>query len=749
MWRRYKLVRQNDQADCGAAALATLARHHRRPIGLEHLRDLSHTDRNGASLLGLRRAAELLGFSAKAIRCTADTLPKLPLPAIAHVHAEGGLGHFVVLFRANRRNVVVGDPAAGIAKRSLTSFAEQWTGNLLLAVPDATPRAAHLQTVSPAKRFFQLLRPHFGLLSEVVLCALLMTLLAVSTSYFVQHLVDSVLVHSERTLLNAIGIGMMLIIVLRTLFGAARQYLLAFMGRRIDLMLIGGYARHVLRLPMRFFETRRVGEIFSRVSDADKLRDAISGATTTAVVDGTVVVALLTLLWFYDLPLAAAATLVVPIFLATIALNHSAIATHSRASMERGSQFAAHLVEDIAGVETIKACQAEDLRSDRTEAHLTSFIQSIYALGKLDVWMSAMVTLITGVAGAAILWLGGHRVLSGALTIGQLLFFYTLLATLLEPLNRLATVNLKIHEALAAVERLFQVLDLEVEPRGNNHVHFSGVQQAIELRHVTFGYGTRGNVLNDVSLRVPTGKTVAIVGESGSGKSTLLKLLLRFHSPTKGQILIDGTDLRDFELSSLRSRMGVVTQDAYVFNGTLRDNISLGAPQASLAEVIAAARSAGLDEFINTLPDRYETVVGERGTNISGGQRQRLAIARALVAHPDVLVFDEATSQLDTTTERQIHDNLRTVLAGRTVLMVAHRLSTIKDADLIYVMDKGCVIEKGNHRQLIAAGGSYASLWRSQTSSCDAGPLFPMSDIGRSPTNRISSVLSEGDNHAC
>ncbi len=726
MWRRYKLVRQNDQADCGAAALASLARHYRRPISLEHLRDLSQTDRNGANLLGLRQAAELLGFSAKAVRCAPEALSKMPLPAIAHMAAEGGLGHFVVIFRVRGRCVVVGDPAIGVVTRSLAEFLPQWTGNLLLAVPDSTPRSAALSpTISPGRRFLQLLRPHVSLLGEVVLCALLMTLLAVSTSYFVQHLVDSVLVHSERTLLNAFGMGMVLIIGLRTLFSAARQYLLAFMGRRIDLMLMGGYARHVLRLPMRFFETRRVGEIFSRITDADKLRDAISGATTTAVVDGIVVVALLTLLWFYDLPLAAAATLVVPVFLVGIAANHSAMARHARTSMERGAQFAAHLLEDIAGVETIKVCQAQDLRSDRTEGHLASFAQSMFALAKLDVWMSALSTLITGLAGVAILWLGGHRVLSGALTIGQLLFFYTLLATLLDPLNRLATVNLKIHDALAAIERLFQILDLEVEPRGDNQVRFTGVHREIELRGVTFGYGARGNVLEDVSLQVPAGKTVAIVGASGSGKSTLLKLLLRFHSPAQGQILIDGVDLRDFDLSSLRCRLGVVTQDTYVFNGTLRDNIALAAPQAPLSEVIAAARAAGLDEFINGLPDRYETVIGERGANLSGGQRQRLAIARALVARPDVLVFDEATSQLDTTTERQIHDNLRATLAGRTVLMVAHRLSTIKDADLIYVMHEGRIAEQGTHRQLLASGGAYASLWRSQTASGPAEFLPP------------------------
>jgi len=746
MWRRFTLVRQNDQADCGPASLATLARHYGLSIGLEQLRDLSHTDRNGANLLGLRHAAERLGFSAKAVRCPTDTLVQLPLPAIAHLNAEGGAGHFVVLFAIRRGKVVIGDPARGVVTLPLAEFEQTWSGNLLLAVPDLTAQVVNeSKTLAPWRRFFQLLRPHAGILGEVVLCALLMTLLAISTSYFVQHLVDSVLVHYERTLLNALAIGMMLIVLLRTVFGAVRQYLLAFMGRRVDLMLIGGYSRHVLKLPAQFFATRRVGEIFARVRDADKLRDAISGATTTAIVDGIVVTLVLTMLWFYDLPLAAATTLIAPIFLLAVAMNHSALARHSHASMERGSLFAAHLVEDITGAETIKVFEAHDLRSDRTEARLVDFIQSMFSLQKIDVRMTSISTLLTGLTGVGVLWLGGHRVLSGNLTIGQLLFFYTLLATLLEPLNRLAMVNLKIHEALVAIDRLFQVLDLEIEPRGDDKVRFTTPQREIEFRNVSFRYGGRGKVLDEVKLRVPAGKSVAIVGESGSGKSTLIKLLLRFHSPSAGQILVDGADLRDFELSSLRSRLGVVTQDAFVFNGTIRENISLGAPHASLADVIAAARSAGLDEFIAGLPDRYETIVGERGANLSGGQRQRLAIARALVSNPDVLVFDEATSQLDTTTERHIQENLRTTLAGRTAILVAHRLSTIKDVDLIYVLHEGQVVEHGSHRQLLAAGGRYAALWRSQSSThSEIEPHLSLTESGRVPTNRITNVLREG-----
>jgi ATP-binding cassette subfamily B protein len=276
------------------------------------------------------------------------------------------------------------------------------------------------------------------------------------------------------------------------------------------------------------------------------------------------------------------------------------------------------------------------------------------------------------------------------------------------------------------VDRLYQVMDSQVEPIGDGKAaRFKRVRRSIKLRGVGFKYGCRAAVLKDVDLRIPAGKVVAIVGESGSGKSTLLKLLMRFYDPTAGRILIDRVDLRDFELASWRARVGVVSQEPFIFSGTVRENIALGRSGATLEEVIRAARAAGLDEFIAGLPQRYETVIGERGANLSGGQRQRLAIARALLKQPEVLIFDEATSHLDTATERVIQRNLRTAFAGKTVILVAHRLSTIKDADYIYVLHQGQVVEQGTHRRLMLQEGRYWSLWRSQADEGDEAVATP------------------------
>jgi ATP-binding cassette subfamily B protein len=717
MLRRYTLVRQNDQSDCGAAALATVALHYGLPAGLQQLRDLAGTDRYSSNVLGLQQAAEKLGFTAKGVKAGYEHLGELPLPVIAHVLNDAGEGHFVVVFRVKKGAVVVGDPARGVETLPRDRFCGRWTGFLLRLEP--SPRLAARPGSAPAgpwRRFLGLLNLHTGFLAEAFACALLMTVLGVATSYFIQHLVDSVLVHHQARLLDALGLGMVLVVVFRVLFSVVRQYLLAHVGRQADLVLISGYARHLLGLPLRFFEMRRVGEILSRVQDAAKVREAINGTTLTAVLDGTLVVGMLAVLFVYDVPLALVSTAFIPLLVVAVLVHHPAAQRKAREAMEDAAHLSAHLVEDVAGVETIKAFRAERLRAEEGEGRLVRLVQSNFVLQLLSLSMGAAGTLVTGVAGVVILWYGGHRVLAGALTVGQLLFFYTLLGYMLGPLERLATINLKIQDALVAVDRLYQIMDLDLEPlAGDRKLAFTGVRDAVELRDVDFRYGYGANVLEQVNLRIPAGQTVAVVGESGSGKSTLLKLLMGFYEPTGGRVLIDGVDLRDYSLGSLRERVGLVAQDPFIFNGTVRENIALGRPDAPLEDVLAAARAAGLEEFVAGLPQRYDTPIGERGANLSGGQRQRLAIARALLRRPEILLFDEATSHLDTATERAIQENLRTALAGKTAVLVAHRLSTVKQADRIYVLHRGRVTEEGTHEQLLARQGWYAALWRSQS----------------------------------
>jgi ATP-binding cassette subfamily B protein len=604
---------------------------------------------------------------------------------------------------------------------SLQEFAAIWTGYLLLVVPNdaASAAIAGYPPTTPWRRFVSLLAAHRGILAEAVCCALLMTLLGISTSYFVQHLVDSVLVRNESTLLNALGTGMAMILVFRLTFAIVRQYLLAHIGRKVDLALIANYTRHLLRLPQSFFETRQIGEILSRVNDTGKVREAVSGAALTAVVDGVLVVFTTAVLWMYDAHLALVAALFGPLLFLVVLIHHPATRRRSRAAMEDSAHLSAQLAENISGVETFKAYAAGRLRAEESENRLVRLTGSTFALQMLNISMTTAGNTVNAVAGLVILWYGGHRVMEGVLTIGELMFFYTLLGYMLDPLERMASLNLQIQDALVALDRLYQIMDLETEDSSPGTAVLQPIRQGIELRGVSFRYGCREQVLENVNLQIPAGATVAIVGESGCGKSTLLKLLMRFRDPLAGSVLFDGVDARDLDLDSLRRHIGFVSQEPFVVNATIRDNIALGKPAASLNDIIEAARIAGLSEFIDTLPDRYGTVVGERGVNLSGGQRQRLAIARALLHDPDILLFDEATSHLDTATEHAIQQTLRTAFAEKTVVLIAHRLSTIREADFICVMHNGRIVEQGSHHELIASAGRYATLWRAQAHDSD------------------------------
>jgi ATP-binding cassette subfamily B protein len=741
MWHRYTVVRQVDGSDCGAAALATVAMQHGLAIGLQQVREFAYTDRQGATLLDLLRGAETLGFSAMGVRAQMEHLPQVPLPVIAHTKTSEGYGHYVVVHRVRGNRVLIADPRRGLENLTRDEFLKRWSGHLLVLVPGSnTVPPKEGKQPRPWARFFSVLTRHLPLLAEAALCAVLMSALGVCTSYFVQHLVDSILVRNETKLLNALGIGMLLIVFFRMLFGIVRDYLLAHISRRIDLTLISGYVRHILGLPLAFFEMRRVGEIYSRVNDTAKIREAISGAASTAAMDGVLVVLLLAVLWIYDLPLALVATAFAPLLFCSVLAHHPASVRRTMDAMEMGEQLGSHLIETIEGAETVKAFGAERIRAQGGEIRLARVVHAVFGLQKLSISTQALGMFLTATAGIVILWYGGHRVMQGALTVGQLLFFYSLVTFLMEPLQRLSTVNLKIQDALSAINRLYQVMDLEREiESGPRKVRFETVRHGIELVNLSFRYGSRKDVLTRLNMRIPRGKTVAVVGESGSGKSTLIKLLLGFYPPTDGRILIDGIDIADFDTSSLRARVGVVSQQPFLFSKTIAENIAFGRPDARFEEVIEAAREAGLEEFISALPERYETMIGERGVNLSGGERQRRAIARALLCQPEILVFDEATSHLDTATERAIQKNLRTVFRGKTVVLVAHRLSTIREADIVYVLHRGRIVEQGTCTELMAANGRFADLWHAQMDGVGHDP-----DADKSPV-RFGALTHKGD----
>ena len=659
-------------------------------------------------------------------------LTTIALPAIAHVRTTEGLGHYVVIHRMLGDAVIVADPARGIERRGRAEFTAQWTGYVLLLAP--TPELRKDMGTPPGRRLVTLILGQRGLLLEAFVCAVLMTVLGLGSSLFVQHLCDSILIRGEVALLDALGIGMLVVVGFRAAFGALRQYLLAFAGRRAGFELLSGFVGHALHLPMRFYELRQTGDILARVQDTVRVRDAITGVTLSVLVDGAMVIVAMAALWLQDARLAAVATIFVPLMMVGTLAHHPAARRRTRIAMEEGARVHSQLVEDVGGVETIKAFGLEPARREQGETRFANLLGKAFSQQMLGVSATTIATVLMGAAGVIVLWYGGHRVIDGALSIGQLMFFYTLLGYVLQPLERLAGASLQLEDAIIALDRLHQVMDLDIEPGHGTGLPCHGVFQGVELDAVSFKYGTRAAVLDGLTLEFPAGKRVALVGESGSGKTTVIKLLQRFYDPTAGSIRIDGVDVRDLDVTSLRARIGVVSQDPFLFAGTLRENLLAAKPDATPAQLGEAIRTAGLDEMIASLPERLETVVGERGTGLSGGQRQRIAIARAALRRPDLLLLDEATSHLDSATEQAVQSALDTVLAGKTVVIVAHRLATIRGADLIYVLHRGKVVERGTHAALLAQGGRYTALWRAQLGEEPDEPQAGGTFIGLAPT---------------
>ena len=690
------------------SAFATLLAFHRiavEPAQLRH--DLGHHNEISADDL-LRLAKRMDDVRARRMEASWDGLASLPLPALA----SGPNGWFLI-GRVGSDQALIQLPGKAPEAVSRDDMETLWSGELLL-VTTREGLAGHLGKFDVTWFIPQIIK-YRRLIGEVLLVTLAVNLLGLAAPLFFQNVIDKVLVHNTMATLQVLAFGFVAVSIWEVAFGWIRTRLYSQTCQRIDVELGAKLFRHMLSLPLSYFENRRVGDTAMRVRQLETIREFLTNASMSVLIDPVFVIVFLVAMWIYSSTLFWITMITLPAYVIVAALLTKPIRARVDEKFERGAANNALLVESIGGIQTVKASAVEPQWQDRWERQLAGYSAANQQVINLGNTGSQAIQLISKLNLAAILYFGAMAVISGDMTVGGLVAFNMFAQRVSGPVIRMAQLWQEFQQVRIAVERLGDVLNQPTEPGAGSRTALPAIRGHIRFEDVKFRYGHDGPwTLEDISIDLQPGATLGIVGSSGSGKSTLTKLLQRLYTPASGRIMIDGVDIGQIDPAWLRRQIGVVLQENLLFNRSIRENIALANPAMPLEQVMAAAQLSGAHEFIVGLAQGYDTIVEERGVNLSGGQRQRLAIARALVTQPRILILDEATSALDAESEAIIQRNLKAMAQGRTVLIIAHRLSAIRQCQRIITLERGRIIESGSHEELLKAKGRYADLYRQQ-----------------------------------
>jgi ABC-type bacteriocin transporter len=708
-------IQQRDTTDCGATCLASIAAHYQLQIPVSRIRQYAGTDKRGTNVLGLIEAGEKLGFQAKGAKGVIESLFKIPLPAIAHVILKNGLHHFVVLYKVTKKGIIFMDPADGqFHKKKIDEFEKIWSGVVVLILPNEGFAKGN-EKESNTKRFWQLIMPQKAIMIQALIGAVVYTILGLSTSIYMQKLIDFVLPDGNIRLLNLLSIGMIVILLFQVFIGTFKTILGLQTGQQIDARLILGYYKHLLKLPQRFFDTMRVGEITSRVNDAVKIRMFINDVALSMIVNVLIVGFSIALMFLYYWKLAIIMLCIVPIYLVLYWVSNIVNKKWLRTLMENSAELETQLVESISAAGTIKRFGIEDYANIKTENKFYTLLNSIYKSGIKGIYLGTSADFATRLFTILILWAGAYFVIIREITPGELLSFYALIGYFTGPASSLIGANKSIQDALIAADRLFEIIDLEIESTDINKIELTPeLIDDIQFNNVHFRYGTRTMVFEGLNLIIKKGNSTGIIGESGSGKSTLLSLLQNLYPLKNGNITIGGLDLQYITNKSIRKVVSVVPQHIDLFAGSVIENIAIGDVEPDMQRILALSKMLGISDFIEQLPSGYNSLLCEQGINLSGGQRQRLAIARALYRNPEILILDEATSNLDQSSEFKVQETLNWFKSqGKTVIIIAHRLNTIKNCDEILILKEGKLVEQGTHNTLsINTESYYYTFWK-------------------------------------
>lgn len=715
MLKKYYSVLQRDETDCGPACVLTVAKQYKSNFSVAKLRDVMGTDKNGTNIVGILKGLEYSGFDSKAVKVEDRKIDNsVSFPLIAHIQTKENLLHYVVVHNVTKKSIIISDPAIGIKKYTHEKFSEIWTGILILIDPKKNFEKRN-ENDNSLMRFFYVLKNQKSLLWNIFLTSMLYTFLGIISSFYFKFLVDYVLKDKLVTTLNILIIGVIMLEIIKIFLSIFRGFLLMFLGQRIDVSILFGYYNHMIRLPMKFFSSRKAGEIISRFSDADNINDTVAETVLSLMLDVIMSVVGGIIVYFQNQYLFFISVVLLLLYTIIVFSFKGILKKVNREVLENNSQMTSLVIQSINGMETIKTYNLEKRIQDETEFKYLKVLKSSLKRTKIGIFLGTLSEIVELLGSMAIIWVGSMQVINGKLTLGEMMVFNTLLGYFTEPVKNLIGLQPTIQTAMVSADRLGEVIDLDIEQKDERIIP-NNLKGDIEIKNLDFRYGTREQILKNINMKIKKGEKIALVGESGSGKTTLAKLFLKFFDFEKGEININDFNIKDIDITFLREKISYISQDIFLFNNTIKENLILN-ETIKMEEVIEMAKKINAYDFINQLPQRFNYVIEENGANLSMGQKQRLSILRALLKKPDILIMDEATSNLDTITENIIQNTLNNLDMEMTIIIIAHRLSTIRMCDRIYVLDKGEIIESGTHEELVNMKGKYYKLLKEQERS--------------------------------
>ena len=704
---------QMDQKDCGVASLAMVFGYFGSYYSLARLRELAKTTINGTTALGLVKAAETLGFEPQAIQAdmTLFDSPNLIFPFVVHVLKDKELFHYYVVTGKDKQNIHIADPdpEVRLTKLSRERFEEEWTGTTIFVAPSPNYQP-HKDKNQGLTSFLPILINQKGLIINIILATVLVTLINIVGSYYLQSIIDTYVPNQTSSTLSVISICLVIVYALQQILSFAQDYLLIVLGQRLSIDVILSYIKHVFHLPVSFFATRRTGEIVSRFTDANSIIDALASTTISIFLDISMMLMISIILFLQNSNLFFISLLGLPIYALIIIAFMKPFEKMNRDTMEANATLSSSVIEDINGIETIKSLVSEKTRYQKLDREIVDYLKRSFTYSRAESQQKALKKFAQLLLNVCVLWMGANFVMDGKMSLGQLITYNTLLYYFTNPLENIINLQSKLQTAQVANSRLNEVYRVKSEFEEQKMVEdLSMVQGDMTFKGIHYKYDYGQDILSDINLTIKQGSKIALVGISGSGKSTLAKMMVNFYNPSQGEIRLGDMNLNQIDKKSLRQHINYLPQQPYVFNGTILENLLLGAKEGTTREdILRAVELAEIREDIERMPLNYQTELTSDGTGISGGQRQRIALARALLTDASILILDEATSSLDILTEKRIVDNLMNL--DKTLIFIAHRLTIAERVEKVIVLDRGKIVEEGNHADLLARNSFYTHL---------------------------------------